>query len=42
VLEPIAGKGFGGGAAHPKSALDGGTAEPRSFNFKIGGRGWGL
>jgi hypothetical protein len=43
VLEPVAGKGFGGGAAHPKSNRDGVTmGETRPFNFKIGGRGWGL
>lgn len=43
VLEPVAGKGFGGGRAHPRSALDrASTPEPRSFNFKIGGRGWGM
>ena len=43
VLEPVAGKGFGGGRAHPKSAINGPSiGEPRSFNFKIGGRGWGL
>lgn len=43
VLEPVAGKGFGGGRAHPRSALTRpSTGEPRSFNFKIGGRGWGL
>lgn len=43
VLEPIAGKGFGGGRAHPRSALDGPSmGESRPFNFKIGGRGWGL
>jgi Zn-finger nucleic acid-binding protein len=41
VLEPVAGKGFGGGRAHPSSALDRqSTPGPRSFNFKIGGRGW--
>lgn len=43
VLEPVAGKGFGGGRAHPTSAVDRGShGEPRSFNFKIGGRGWGM
>lgn len=43
VLEPVAGKGFGGGAAHPKSARDGAAmGDFRPFNFKIGGRGWGL
>lgn len=43
VLEPVAGKGFGGGRAHPKSAVDGpSTGDLRPFNFKIGGRGWGL
>jgi hypothetical protein len=43
VLEPVAGKGFGGGHAHPKSVLtQSSIGEPRSFNFKIGGRGWGL
>jgi hypothetical protein len=43
VLEPVAGKGFGGGAAHPSSQRDRLTSvEPRSFNFKIGGRGWAL
>jgi hypothetical protein len=41
VLEPVAGKGFGGGRAQPGSSLDqGSTGEPRAFNFKIGGRGW--
>jgi Zn-finger nucleic acid-binding protein len=43
VLAPIAGKGFGGGAAHPASLRDKGTTmQPRSVNFKIGGRGWGM
>jgi Zn-finger nucleic acid-binding protein len=43
VLEPVAGKGFGGGRASPASKLDGKSgSEPRSFNFKIGGRGWGF
>jgi Zn-finger nucleic acid-binding protein len=43
VLEPVAGKGFGGGRANPKSALTGTSmGEPRPFNFKIGGRGWGM
>jgi hypothetical protein len=39
VLEPIAGKGFGGGTARTSSARSG-TAAPRSFSFKLGGRGW--
>ena len=44
VLEPVAGKGFGGGRASTASARErqSGAAEPRSFNFKIGGRGWGM
>jgi Zn-finger nucleic acid-binding protein len=43
VLAPVAGKGFGGGAAHPKSVRTGrAMGDPRSFNFKIGGRGWGM
>jgi hypothetical protein len=43
VLEPVASKGFGGGRAHTRSARDRhATPEVRSFNFKIGGRGWGM
>lgn len=43
VLEPVAGKGFGGGLAHPDTAVDRSShSAPRSFNFKIGGRGWGM
>lgn len=43
VLEPVAGKGFGGGRAHTTSVRDrNATPEARSFNFKIGGRGWGM
>jgi hypothetical protein len=43
VLEPVAGKGFGGGRAQTHNARDRQvTSAPRSFNFKIGGRGWGL
>lgn len=43
VLEPVAGKGFGGGRAQTTSMRDrNATPEARSFNFKIGGRGWGL
>jgi hypothetical protein len=43
VLEPVAGKGFGGGAAHPRSNREGvSMGDQRTFNFKIGGRGWGL
>jgi Zn-finger nucleic acid-binding protein len=43
VLEPVAGKGFGGGRASPNSAVARPSmGDPRSFNFKIGGRGWGL
>ncbi len=43
VLAPVAGKGFGGGAAHPRSVRPGrAMGDQRPFNFKIGGRGWGL
>jgi len=42
VLEPIAGKGFGGGTARASSARDRGSpaAPRRSFTFNLGGRGW--
>ena len=42
VLEPVAGKGFGGGAAHPRGVRGAASSpgEQRPFNFNLGGRGW--
>ncbi len=42
VLEPIAGKGFGGGTARANSVRDRSdpVAARRSFTFNLGGRGW--
>ncbi len=40
VLAPIAGKGVGGGMAKTSGPRESSVAAPRSFTFKIGGRGW--
>lgn len=40
VLEPIAGKGPGGGTAKPTPNKRESGQAPRSFTFNLGGRGW--
>jgi ribosomal protein S27AE len=40
VLEPIAGKGFGGGSAVTTGVRGPSGTPTRSFTFNLGGRGW--